>query len=50
MGDEQDPEGISPTELMKNPNPPYHDPHELMHRGIDLNNLYYNNTEKVRKS
>ena len=50
LGDEQDPEGISPTELMKNPNPPYHDPHELMHRGIDLNNLYYNNTEKVRKS
>ena len=50
LGDELDPEGISPTELMKNPNPPYHDPHALMHRGIDLNNLYYNNTEKVRNS
>ena len=42
-------EGISPTELMKNPNPPHHDPDKLMHRGIDLNNLYYNNTDKVRK-
>lgn len=49
LGDEQDPEGISPTELMKNPNPPHHDPDKLMHRGIDLNNLYYNNTDKVRK-
>lgn len=50
LGDEQDPEGISPTELMKNPNPPHHDPDKLMHRGIDLNNLYYNNSDKVRNS
>ena len=35
---------------MKNPNPPHHDPDKLMHRGIDLNNLYYNNTDKVRNS
>lgn len=50
IGDEQDPEGISPTELMKNPNPPHHNPDAEMHRGINLNNLYYNKTEKVFNS
>lgn len=50
IGNAQDPAGISPTELMKNPNPPVHNPHANMHRGVDLNNLYYNNTDKVRNS
>lgn len=50
LGDAQDPEGISPTELMRNPNPPNHDGSPLKHRGINLDNLYYNNTDKVRNS
>lgn len=43
--------GISPTELMKNPNPP----HMLTngaddHRVDNLDGLYFNNTDKVRNS
>lgn len=40
--------GISPTELMADPNPPYPSPHDKMHLRDNLDGLYYNNTPKVR--
>ena len=43
--------GISPTELMSNPNPPYLDGHADMHETTTdriMNGLKFNNTDKVR--
>jgi hypothetical protein len=41
-------EGISPTELMRNPNPPNLSPQANMHIVDNLDGLYFNNTDKVR--
>ena len=38
---------ISPTELMKNPNPPHKSGGKDMHEIDNLDGLYFNNTEKV---
>lgn len=40
--------GISPTDLMKNPNPPHVSPGPDMHEVDNLDGLYYNNTNAVR--
>lgn len=38
---------ITPTELMKSPNPPYLSPAENMHQIDNLDGLYFNKTDKV---
>ncbi len=40
--------GISPTDLMTDPNPPYASPDPNMHEVSNLNGLYYKNTDAVR--
>ena len=40
--------GISPTELMRSPNPPNVDGHKDMHEIDHLDGLYFNDTDKVR--
>lgn len=40
--------GISPTDLMTNPNPPYASPDANMHEVDNLDGLYYKNTDAVR--
>lgn len=40
--------GISPTDLMVNPNPPYMSPDPNMHEVDNLDGLYYKNTDAVR--
>lgn len=40
--------GISPTDLMNNPNPPHVSPGPDMHEIDNLDGLYYNNTNAVR--
>lgn len=40
--------GISPTDLMKSPNPPHVSPDPDMHEVDNLDGLYYNNTNAVR--
>ncbi len=40
--------GISPTDLMTDPNPPYASPDPNMHEISNLNGLYYKNTDAVR--
>lgn len=40
--------GISPTDLMTDPNPPYVSPDPNMHEISNLNGLYYKNTDAVR--
>lgn len=40
--------GISPTDLMSNPNPPYINGHKDMHEIDNLDGLYYKNTDAVR--
>lgn len=38
---------LLPTELMRSPNPPYHDGDLKMHQRESLDGLFYNHTEKV---
>ena len=38
---------LLPTELMRAPNPPHHDPDPKMHQRESLDGLFYNHTEKV---
>ena len=40
--------GISPAELMADPNPPNPQGHKDMHERDNLDGLYFNNTDKVR--
>ena len=39
---------ISPTELMRNPNPPHKEGDKDVHEIDNLDGLYFNNTEQVR--
>lgn len=38
---------LLPTELMRAPNPPYHNGHAKMHQRESLDGLFYNHTDKV---